>query len=115
MDELGNESVPILATNISPVPDHDQIPDAGLVKLNGAIPNPFNPTTFISFSLPRAMMVDVEVYDISGRKVADLLHKNLEAGPHKIPFTPKSLASGTYFAHVSASDQTQTKKMLLLK
>ena len=115
VDDLGNESVPILATHISAVQGLDQTPGAGLVELKGAVPNPFNPTTFINFSLPSTMMVDVEVYDISGRKVADLLHKNLEAGPHKVPFAPQGLASGTYFARVSAGGQVQTKKMALLK
>ncbi len=115
VDDLGNESVPILATNISPVQDENQAPTARLIDLKGAVPNPFNPSTYINFTLPRATMVDVEVYDISGRKVVDLLHKTLEAGPQKVLFSPRNLASGTYFARVSADGQTQTKKMVLLK
>jgi Secretion system C-terminal sorting domain len=115
VDNLGNESVPILATNISPVQDGDQTPTAGLLSLKGAVPNPFNPSTYINFTLPRAGMVDIEVFDLSGRKVADLFHNELEVGPHKVLFSPENLASGTYFARVSSGGQMQTKKMVLLK
>lgn len=115
VDNLGNESEPILATHISAVPG-DELPVAtSRLSLNNVSPNPFNPTTYISFNLPKATTVDVAVYDLRGRKVADLLHASLEAGPHKVPFTPDNLASGTYFARVSADGHTESKKMLLVK
>lgn len=116
VDNLGNESVPVEAVRpITAVPGQGLTPDAGQLSIQGASPNPFNPTTFINFTLPWQSMVDVEVYDLSGRKVADLLHQKLDAGLHKVQFAPRDLASGVFFARVSAGGQVQTKKMVLLK
>ena len=115
VDNLGNESVPILATSISAASNPGSTPSTGRLSMTGASPNPFNPSTYINFRLPWADRVAVEVYDIRGRKVADVLHKHMQAGPHRVPFAPGNLASGVYFARVSACGQMQTKKMVLLK
>jgi len=117
VDILGNESVPIQAfwpQGYSSV-ETDRPQSSGGLMLTGAAPNPFNPSTYIHCNLPSSMMVDVEIFDIGGRKVVDLLHKTMDAGPNKVQFTAKGLASGTYFARVCAGDQTETKKIVLLK
>jgi hypothetical protein len=116
VDIWGNESLPIKAewVNISDTPQ-DENNMAKPFVLQGVYPNPFNPTTHIKFSLTEAQKVDVEVYDLRGHRVADLVHKTMAKGTHSIPFAPRDLPSGTYFARISAGGQVETTKMLLLK
>ena len=82
-------------------------------------PNPFNPETNIKFDLPEASKVRINVYNILGEKVAELLNKTVETGFHQVEFNGSNLSSGTYIYRIEAqsSGQTfvQTKKMLLLK
>ena len=82
-------------------------------------PNPFNPETNIKFDLPEASKVRINVYNILGEKVAELLNKTVEPGFHQVEFNGSNLSSGTYIYRIEAqsSGQTfvQTKKMLMLK
>jgi len=78
-------------------------------------PNPFNPTTTISYSVPKARAVSVKVFDITGRMVATLVDEMLMAGEHTAVFDGSALPSGLYFAQLRAGDITQTQKMVLLK
>jgi hypothetical protein len=80
-----------------------------------AYPNPFNPSTTISFSLPRTSNVTLSVYDVTGRKVETLIDKSLNAGEHSMDFNGSALPSGLYFARLTAGDVMQTQKMVLLK
>jgi M6 family metalloprotease-like protein len=85
------------------------------VVLYSNYPNPFNPTTWISFSLPRESRVKLEIYNVLGEKVETLLNEDLPAGYRKVEWDAGSLPSGIYFYRLTAGDGTQTKKMLLLK
>lgn len=83
-------------------------------------PNPFNPSTNIDFTLPRAGRVRIDVFDILGRQTALILDDNLSAGRHSIVWDGKdadgeTVASGIYFYRLRAGDQVETRKMLLLK
>ncbi|TKJ41077.1 hypothetical protein CEE37_05265 [candidate division LCP-89 bacterium B3_LCP] len=80
-------------------------------------PNPFNPTTVISFSLPVAGLVTLEVFDISGKRVGVGLAptRQYPPGTHNILFDGTGLSSGIYFASLTAGDFTQTQKLVLLK
>ncbi|HDP67746.1 MAG TPA: T9SS type A sorting domain-containing protein, partial [Candidatus Marinimicrobia bacterium] len=78
-------------------------------------PNPFNPTTMIEFDLPKQSDVKLVVYDIMGRKVAELASGKLNAGYHKLNFNAAHLASGVYFYKLQAGDFVSIKKMMLLK
>jgi len=79
-------------------------------------PNPFNPSTSISFSLPVADDVLLEIYDLSGRLVNTLFNHRLEAGHHEMTYNASaSLSSGTYIYRLTTSTQTLTGSMLLLK
>ncbi|MDZ7723834.1 MAG: T9SS type A sorting domain-containing protein [candidate division KSB1 bacterium] len=83
--------------------------------LNQNYPNPFNPSTTIEFALPKSGKVNLVVYDIMGRTVANLVQDSMEAGHHKITFDASKLTSGVYFYKLSAGDFTETKKFMLLK
>ncbi|TKJ42552.1 hypothetical protein CEE37_02360 [candidate division LCP-89 bacterium B3_LCP] len=80
-------------------------------------PNPFNPTTVISFSLPVASMVKLEVFDISGSRVGvDLAStRHYPPGTHQITFDGSGLASGIYLYRLEAGEFTANGKMVLMK
>lgn len=78
-------------------------------------PNPFNPNTIINYSLPEASKVSIVVYDLLGKKVADLINSQKPAGNHTINFDASSLTSGIYIYQIRAGNFTQTKKMTLIK
>ncbi|MCK4606507.1 MAG: T9SS type A sorting domain-containing protein [candidate division Zixibacteria bacterium] len=78
-------------------------------------PNPFNPVTQISFALPRAASVRLEVYNIMGQKVATLLDETLEAGEHSAMWDGSTVASGVYFYRLNTGEFSETRKMMLLK
>ncbi len=78
-------------------------------------PNPFNPTTKITFTLPAKEVVKLKVYDILGREVVVLANGGFEMGKHEIEFNASRLPSGVYFYNLTTSTNSITKKMLLLK
>ncbi len=96
-----------------------QIPGADLALYQNS-PNPFNPSTTISWLLPDAMRVRLEIFDVSGRSVYLLLDKKLESGRHStrwdgIGSKGSPLSSGIYFLRLSAGKESITRKMVLLK
>jgi hypothetical protein len=80
-----------------------------------AYPNPFNSEATISFDLSSTSLVKLDVFDVQGRHVGNLLSDRLQSGSHKVFFDANNLASGIYFARMNAGGQTMTKKMVLLK
>jgi len=78
-------------------------------------PNPFNPTTTISYTLPTDELVMLKVYDILGREVTTLVNEVKQAGTYSVSFDASNLASGIYFYTISAGKFHLTKKMLLLR
>jgi len=80
-----------------------------------AYPNPFNPTTRISFELPKTEPVTLSIFNLQGRLAETLLDKTCEAGKHEITFDGAALPSGVYFARVTTPSFIQTEKLLLLK
>ena len=82
----------------------------------GNYPNPFNPTTTIEFDLAKAGVVDVTVYDLQGRKVANLYNGNLEASQgYTFNWDASNVASGQYFARISSPGFSDVINMTLLK
>ena len=84
-------------------------------SLGQNFPNPFNPTTNISFSLPRASEVSINVFNILGQQVATAFQGNRAAGTHTITFDASSLSSGVYIYQLRAGSFIQTRKLTLLK
>ena len=78
-------------------------------------PNPFNPTTTITFHLPAAAFASLRVYDLSGRIVATLVHERKEAGEHRVQFAAHELSAGVYFYRLVAGDNLATRKLVLLR
>jgi len=94
-------------------------------ELSQNYPNPFNPTTKINYSLPNDSKVTLDIYNISGEKVGQLVNNDQAAGYYSVDFgnstIHKNLSSGVYLYRINAVDKTNgksftsIKKMLLLK
>jgi hypothetical protein len=84
-------------------------------KLLANYPNPFNPTTQIPFNLAETGSVSIEVFDITGKRVAVLLDGQLQQGRHSVNFNAESLASGVYLVRLTAVGTIQTRKLMLIK
>ena len=78
-------------------------------------PNPFNPLTTIEFKLRKQAHVVLSVYNGLGQKLMTLLDEPMSAGIHQLPFDGKNLPSGIYFYQLKVDDQSQVKKMELVK
>ena len=78
-------------------------------------PNPFNPLTTISFSLRESSYVTLNVYEVSGKLVSNLVNSNLTPGKYRYNFDASRLSSGVYFYRLIAGDFVSTKRGLLLK
>jgi len=83
--------------------------------LEANYPNPFNPTTSITFHVPSQSFVALKVYDIMGREVATLVSQMMEPGTYVTGWNAQTATSGVYFYTLEAGSFTQTRKMLLLK
>ncbi len=84
-------------------------------KLEQNFPNPFNPTTTIYYSLPKASNVSIKVYDMLGNEVAIVINEFKPEGRYSALFDASNLASGVYFYTMKASEFTDTRKMILIK
>jgi hypothetical protein len=80
-----------------------------------AFPNPFNPTTTLEFSLPTSGLVQMKVYDVTGRLATTLTNRFFPQGQHHITFDGSSLPSGIYFARLQGNSFGKTQKLVLLK
>ncbi len=78
-------------------------------------PNPFNPTTTITYSVPQSGKVKLAVYNLIGQEVAVLVNGVVSEGSHQVEFNAKSLPSGAYFYKLQGENSVSVKKMLLLK
>jgi subtilisin family serine protease len=78
-------------------------------------PNPFNPTTTISYDLPYSTEITLRVFDVEGRQVELLAKGRVQAGTHELQFDGSDLASGTYFVNLQADKFTATERMILMK
>ncbi|MFA6542494.1 MAG: T9SS type A sorting domain-containing protein, partial [Bacteroidota bacterium] len=86
------------------------------LALNGNYPNPFNPSTTISFTVPSEGRAVVKVYDISGKEVAMVFNAVAQSGKqYSVPFVAASLPSGIYFSQLEFGGKSIVKKMLLMK
>lgn len=95
------------------VPPTPEIPASFLLHQN--YPNPFNPVTVIAYDLPIQAAVTLEVYSITGQRIAVINRGTQTAGTHFIELDASRWASGAYIYRLRAGDFAQTRKMMLLK
>jgi hypothetical protein len=89
-------------------------------NLSDAYPNPFNPTTTLSFSIPTEGVVSLNIYDMTGRLVSTLVDGNLEQGYHSIIWNGMdsnghAVSSGMYIYSLKGEGVSITKKMVMMK
>lgn len=89
------------------------IPDKYSLSQN--YPNPFNPSTTVNFEIPVPGIVSIRIFDISGKKVSNVINEFKEAGYHSVQFRADGLSSGIYFYRLTSGDFVQTRKMMVLK
>jgi len=114
---VGKDCVIILKKGNAKLSEEETI--AGF-NLGDAYPNPFNPETEISFSLPERAEVSLVIYNVLGEKVKTLVNGEMSAGTHTVSWKSTNeagniVASGIYFYNLTAGDFTATKKMVLTK
>ncbi|MHB2154501.1 choice-of-anchor J domain-containing protein [Calditrichota bacterium GD2] len=78
-------------------------------------PNPFNPFTSIRYDLPQTAHVELAVYDLSGKKVMELVNAQQNAGSYEYRLNAADLASGVYIYMLKAGNYRASKKMILLR
>jgi hypothetical protein len=112
-------SFTLVVTNVTGISNNNQnIPDKFALYQN--YPNPFNPETKIKFDIPsnvRRETSDIKliIYDILGKEIATLVNESLQPGTYEVTFDASNLSSGMYFYRLTASEYTNTKKLILLK
>lgn len=84
-------------------------------KLYQNHPNPFNPSTLISYQLPASSLVVLKVFDVLGREIETLVNERQGAGEHSVQFNAFDLASGLYFYRIEAGTYRDTKKAVVLR
>jgi hypothetical protein len=107
----------IRAGELSPVPDLHQVQATGLVA---NVPNPFNPSTEIHFTLAQDQNARLRVFDISGRLVRTLLDGYLTAGPRRVVWdgrdtSGRPASSGAYYLRLETAEGVSSRKIMLLK
>ncbi|MEL7363526.1 MAG: T9SS type A sorting domain-containing protein, partial [Bacteroidota bacterium] len=116
-DDDGNESafsdeVEVRVTTVS-ADEGPALPTA--YALDGLYPNPVSGTATVSYALPEAASVTVEVFDLLGARVAVLTSTEQPAGYHEIGWTPDGLAAGTYLLRLRAGDFAATQRLVVLR
>ena len=88
--------------------------------LNGNYPNPFNPSTTISFSLENKAQVSLTIYNQRGQKVRDLINETMPAGNHYLTWNGTdnngdTVSSGIYYYRMKSGKYSSTRKMIMMK
>ena len=108
-DDLSIEKI----DGVTGVADANELPKT--YQLSQNYPNPFNPSTIISYQLPKQGFVSINIYNILGQKVAQMVNETQSAGSYKVNFDASNLTSGIYIYQIQAGSFVQSKKMILLK
>ena len=86
-----------------------------IFELNQSYPNPFNPSTTISFQIKEFSDISINVYDINGRVVANLFDGFKSVGEYSINWNAGNIPSGTYFVNMNTNSFSSTQKLMLIK
>lgn len=100
-------------TNIEHDESAIQLP--GSLTLYQNYPNPFNASTTISFQLDKPSRVNIDIYDVLGNHIDNILTSDHTAGVYKINYDGSSLSSGVYFYRINAGGFSTSKRMVLIK
>ena len=102
-----------VGSGITAVNDEKYIPDQYNLLQN--YPNPFNPSTKIQLIIPESGNVNLEVYNLLGEKVSEVLNQEMNPGKFEVSFNGSNLSSGVYFYKIKVNNYFAVKKMMLIK
>jgi hypothetical protein len=115
---LNQWCVEVMGAGQTGVDGDEEVPSVHVLR--GAVPNPFNPVTTLSYGVPRDAEVRLAVYNVAGRLVRTLVDGPVEAGYHSVVWDGRDdhgvgTSSGVYFCRMESESFTGTTKMVLLK
>ena len=105
--------LPILASDLDAEPRIAGIDNTLVLESN--YPNPFSQSTTLSFSIPRTGNVNLRIFDVIGREVAEVLSGGLPPGRHTVRWEPSGLAGGTYIYTLSADREHRSGILTLAR
>ena len=119
IDLHSNQSAPSNEANVSPVTGVGDTPRSFVLSVSN-YPNPFNPRTTVSYTVPSRGAVSITIYVASGARIAKLFDGERAAGAYTVDWDGRTdnaavAASGVYFARIEHASGTRSKKMVLLK
>ncbi len=114
-DYLDTEPRFLLAVSTGQVAESETVDIPETVKLNPNYPNPFNPTTTISYELKEEAQVLLSIWNIVGQKVVTLVDGMKEAGEHTASWNASDMPSGLYIAQLEVGGEVFIRKMTLIK
>ena len=103
----------VIVTFTAPVKEEKQ--EEGEYKLEQNFPNPFNPTTTITYTIPKSGHMRLAVFNLLGQEVALIFEGYQSAGMHEVEFRNSDLPSGIYFYRIQAQDFGETRKLTILR
>jgi len=107
--------MPIHLSKATSLTDHEKLNLPEKTDINSIYPNPFNPTTRISFYIPSRQKVSVDVFSLTGKRVANLQEGILSAGNHERVLDAAHLSSGVYVVRLKGQQATSYRKITLIK
>jgi len=110
---MENVASAILTNTVGINEDQSNVPKEYALQQN--FPNPFNPTTTISYQLPKSSFVKISIYDISGRLVEILINEQKNAGYYSVTWNAEDMSSGIYIYKINAGEFNSVKKCLIVK
>ena len=122
--ETTGDLIPLTTQDIAPFQSNETFFLNGLTeqallpeyyRLHNAYPNPFNPTTTVGYDLPQEGVVEIVIYDVQGRIVAEMVNEHQTAGYHQMVWNANEQASGVYILRMSSGDFMSTQKVMLVK
>lgn len=99
--------VPVISTGFNIVPVS--------YSLYQNFPNPFNPSTMISFDIPKSDLVKLSIFDALGREISTLVNEQLQPGTYEVEWNAANYPSGVYFYKLTSGNYSKVNKMVLLK
>jgi hypothetical protein len=90
-----------------------QLPEKYALHQN--FPNPFNPSTIISYQVPINTNVEISIFNSLGEKIVNLVNESMQAGYYEVEWNAAGLPSGIYMYRIVAGDYTSVQKMILMK
>jgi len=109
-----SQDIPVIEPTLLNI-DNENVSVSNSYNLGQNYPNPFNAFTNIEYNLSNKEPVELNIYNLEGRKLENLVTQTQEPGKHNIKFNGSEYSSGTYFYRLQVGNNSKTKKMTLIK